>query len=109
MSSIKLKKQLSLVVFLPLLFVTAYNTNPIEQSVLPLYFITSIMTENEVGYTYTIKKINSVKNLINNIINQIKKVFITFKNTTSFKAVITEVLTGETAIVLNRGSPVVYC
>ncbi len=109
MYSIKLKKQLSLVVFLPFLFVTTYNTNPIDQSIFPLYFITSFMTENEVEYSYTIKRINSVKNLINNLINQIKKVFIPLKNTASFKAIITEVLIGETAIVLNRGSPVVNC
>ncbi len=107
MYSLKLKKQLSLVVFLPLLFVTSYSSNSIDQSVLPLYFITSIMTENEVEYTYTIKKINSVKNLINNLISQLKKVFTPFKNKKSFIVTFTEVLVGETAIVLNRGSPVV--
>ncbi len=109
MYSLKLKKQLSLVLFLPFLFVTNYSANAIDQSVLPLYFITSIMTENEVEYVYSIKKIKSVKNLINNLISQLKKVYTPFLNKISFNVTITHVIVGETAIVLNRGSPVVQC
>ncbi len=105
MYSLKLRKQLSLVVFLPFLFVTTYSSNSIDQSILPLYFITSIMTENEVEYSYTIKKINSVKNLINNLISQLKKVSYLFINKAGFIGTITEVIVGERAIVLNRGSP----
>ncbi len=109
MYSTKLKKQLSLVVFLPFLLVNSYNANIFDNSVIPLYFMSSIMTENEVEYTYTIKKINSLKNLINNLISQLTKVVKSFVNKASFKATLTEVIVGETAIVLNRGSPVVYC
>ncbi len=105
MYSLKLKKQLSLVVFLPFLFVTTYSTNNIDQSVLPLYFITSIMSENEVEYAYTIKKINSIKNLINSLINQIKKVSYVLVNKANFIGSIPAIVVGETAIVLNRGSP----
>ncbi len=108
MNNIKLKKQLSLAVFLPFLFVTAYN-NSCEKTIIPFYFATALITENEVENTYTIKKWKSIKNLINNLISQSKRVEIPFVNTASFKIIIKDIIVGETAIVLNRGSPVVPC
>lgn len=105
MDNLRLKKQLSLVVFLPFLFVTSYS-NSLENNILPLYFVTAMITEKDVEYSYTIKKIKSVKNLINNIINQIKKVFISFENKVILPASNIKITLGESRIVLNRGSPV---
>lgn len=108
MNNTKLKKQLSLAVFLPFLFVSTYS-NSVDTSLLPLYFVTTYITENEIEYNYSIKNIKTLKNLINNIISQIKRVFGSFEIANIYSRTIKNIVIGEKKVVLNKGSPILSC
>ncbi len=108
MYMLKLKKQISLLVFLPFLFISAY-TNTYNTSLLPIMFVTSYITEIDFERVGVIKQLNEVskvkkfvKNLISKFIRFAKVSFYNLKYIETFQ----KTIVGDKAIVLNRGSPV---
>lgn len=106
-NNLKLKKQLSLVVFLPFLFVTPYN-NSYDEVTLPIMFVTSATAENNRENKLALKIVERVKKLITNLINNFRKRLTKLENTKNFKQFIIKIVLRESSIVLNRGSPVLY-
>lgn len=104
-SNLKIKKQLSLVLFLPF-FVSMTYSNSYNDTVMPLIYISNVLTENVVENKYTIKKINSIKKLINNVITEPNVYYTINKKIFKIKIIVNKIIGREYSIVFNRGSPV---
>ncbi len=107
MSTLKLKKQLSLLVFIPFLFVSSY-TNTYNK--LPIIYVNHFITEidfegvglsKKVGeVSKTVKKF--VNDLVSKFLNNTKVNFVNLRYIETFQ----KTIVGDKAVVLNRGSPV---
>ncbi len=108
MITLKLKKQLSLLVFLPFLFISSY-TNTYNTSLMPIMFVTSVITEIDLERAGVVRQINeykTVKVFVKNFVSKVLK--ITKSNLYNLKYIETflKTIVGNKAVVLNRGSPV---
>ncbi len=108
MFMLKLKKQLSLLVFLPFLFVSSY-TNTYNTSLLPIMFVTAVITEIDLERVVLIKQVNVVSKARKFVKHYISKVLkfrkIGFYNLKYIETFL-KTIVGNKAVVLNRGSPV---
>ncbi len=109
MSSLKIKKQLSLLVFLPILFVSSYS-NTYNTSMLPIMYVTSFITEIDLERVGVIKQISgtnkTVKKFVSNLISKFLKTTQVRFNKLEYIETFKKTIVGNKAVVLNRGSPV---
>ncbi len=109
MSTLKLKKQASLLVFLPFLFVTSYS-NTYNTSMLPIMYVTSFITEIDIERVSVINKTKEVsknmKKFTSNLISKLLRNFKVISNTFEYIETFQKTIIGEKAVVSNRGSPV---
>ncbi len=112
MNALKLKKQISLLVFLPFIFVSSY-TNTYNTSLLPIMLVTSYITELDLERAGVIRQVGDVKllkkqvkkfanDLVSKFIEKIKISLNNYKYIETFQ----KTIVGNKAVVLNRGSPV---
>ncbi len=108
MCVLKFRKQISLLVFLPFLFISTY-TNTYNTSILPIIYVTSVITEIDFERLGVIKQTSEVskakkfvKNLISKVLRFTKVSFYNLRYIETFQ----KTIVGDKAVVLNRGSPV---